>query len=324
MNEADGKLAAVSKPESCGICSGELVLRHPGSGRVPTAADLSPTCHEPGAHGDLYACLRCGTVQQPALPAGEPLVDLYRDMRDDAYLAEEAGRRATAGRLLDLVARHAAPGGRLLEVGCGHGLLLDEARGRGWRVQGLEPSDSGRAHARDVLGLDVLDTTLEALDPAEPFDALVLADVIEHLDDPVGAVRACRELLAPGGVLLVVTPDPASRTARVAGSRWWGYLPAHTYLLPRATLVKTIADAGFDVLADEGYRRTFTFAYWLGGLLGRSPRLGGLIERHQGSPGLRRPVTFSLGDERVVLARRRGAPARAAGAATVTAAGAAP
>ncbi len=315
---------AVSTPPLCGICSGELVLRHRGAGGPPTAADLSPTCHAPGAHADLYACRRCGTVQQPALPAGAPLVDLYRDMRDDAYLAEEAGRRATAGRLLDLLERHAPGGGRLLEVGCGHGLLLDEARRRGWRVEGIEPSASARAHARDALGLDVADATLDGLAAGERFDAVVLADVLEHLDDPVGAVQACRELLAPGGALLVVTPDPSSRTARLAGSRWWGYLPAHTFLLPRATLVRTVSDAGFEVLADEGYRRTFTLGYWLSGLLGRSRRLEGLIARHHGSRALRRPVTFSLGDERVVLARRAELPASAVGAAAVATSGAAP
>jgi SAM-dependent methyltransferase len=225
-------------PQRCGICSGPLVLRYPGAGGAPTAADMSPTCHATGAHGDLFACTRCGTIQQPVLPAGAELVDLYRGMRDDAYLTEEAGRRATGRRLVELVGAHRPPPGRLLEVGCGHGLLLDEARALGWDVRGLEPAEAGRGHARDVLGLDVRDATLADLDAAVDggFDAILMVDVIEHLDDPVGAVRRCRELLSADGVLLVVTPDPSSPTARVAGSRWWGYLPAHAYLLPRRKL----------------------------------------------------------------------------------------
>jgi hypothetical protein len=75
-------------------------------------------------------------------------------MRDDAHLAEEAGRRRTSGRLLDAIERHTARG-RMLEVGCCHGLPLDEARRRGWEVAGLELADASRAHARDALGLDV-------------------------------------------------------------------------------------------------------------------------------------------------------------------------
>ena len=50
------------------------------------------------------------------------------------------------------------------------------------------------------------------------YGAVVLADVLEHLDDPVGALRQIAALLPPGGVTLIVTPDPASRTARLAAS----------------------------------------------------------------------------------------------------------
>ena len=134
-------------------------------------------------------------------------------MRDDEYLAEEEGRRATANRLLDLVGAH-RPRGRLLDVGCGHGLLLDEARRRGYDTVGLELSREAARHARETLGLDVRELPLEAFtegtngDSPGAFDAIVLADVIEHLDDPVAAIDQCAALLRPGGVLCVVTPGP--------------------------------------------------------------------------------------------------------------------
>jgi SAM-dependent methyltransferase len=295
----------------CGICSGELVLLHAGTGGVPTAADMSPTCHTPGVHGDLFRCTRCGTVQQPVLPSGRELVDLYRGMRDDAYLDEEAGRRATARRLLDRLEDGTGGRGSLLEVGCGHGLLLDEARARGWDVVGLEPAAAGRAHARDVLGLDVRDGTLADLDPVRDggFDALVMVDVIEHLDDPVGALRAARGLLAPGGVLVVVTPDPSSLAARLTRDRWWGYLPAHAHLIPRRTLRRLLADEGFAALDETTLWRTFTLGYWMGGLAERGA-LGGVLDRLRRLRIARRPVTLSLGDERVLLARH-GVPANA-------------
>jgi SAM-dependent methyltransferase len=249
--------------------------------------------------------VRCGSVVQPSLPAGGRLVELYRDTDDAAYLAEEAGRRATARRLLALIERHAARG-HLLEVGCGHGLLLDEARRRGWTVVGLEPSAASRAHARDALGLDVLDSTLDAY-AGGPFDAVVLADVLEHLADPVGTLRAAAARLRDGGVLLVVTPDPGSATARVAGARWWGFLPAHTYLLPRRTLRAVLAGEGLEPVEDRGLRRTFTLRYWLDGLAQRSRPAARALRVLDRTALARVPVTLSLGDERVVVARRRGA-----------------
>jgi SAM-dependent methyltransferase len=288
--------------QTCAICGGSTALLHPGTSEALPAAAFSPTCHETGLHGDLWRCAHCGTIVQPSLPVGGRLVDLYRDTDDAAYLAEEAGRRATARRLLALVERRAAPG-RLLEVGCGHGLLLDEARRRGWTVLGLEPSSASRAHAREALGLEVLDRTLDAFCDG-PFDAVVLADVLEHLDDPVRAVRACTALLGRDGVLLVVTPNPASATARIAGARWWGFLPAHTYLLPRRTLRAVLAGEGLEPVEDRGLRRTFTLGYWLEGLAqrcGPAARVLGALER---TALARVPVTLSLGDERVVLARK--------------------
>ncbi len=149
----------------CQICSGPLILLFTGAGLEAKAESFSPTNHQPGQYGDLYRCERCGTVAQPSLPRGEALLELYRHMRDDHYLEEEAGRRATARRLLDAIGER-APSGRLLDVGCGHGLLLDEARGRGYDVEGLELSEHAAAHARRELGLTGHAKTLGATTPS--------------------------------------------------------------------------------------------------------------------------------------------------------------
>jgi SAM-dependent methyltransferase len=289
--------------DSCRVCSGELTMLVAGNGGPPVAEALAPSRHEPGRHGDLLSCRECGTVHQPALPAGPALHDLYRDMSDDAYLDEEAGRRASAARLLALIAGH-VPGGRLLDVGCGHGLLLDEARRRGFEVMGLELSRAAARHAREALGLDVRELALEAFDGPERFDVVVLADVLEHLEDPADAIERCARLLTPSGVLCLVTPDPSSLTARVAGRRWWGYLPAHTCLVPRATLRELLAAHGLFVATDVPLVRSFSARRWVRGLGERAGAARGPLEALAGRLPERSALSLSLGDERVVLAHR--------------------
>jgi SAM-dependent methyltransferase len=286
---------------ACGICGGELTLLYTGAGLEAKAESFSPTNHQPGQYGDLYRCGRCGTVAQPSLPRGDALLELYRNMRDHRYLEEEPGRRATARRLLGAIARH-APSGRLLDVGCGHGLLLDEARARGYEVEGLELSTDAAAHAREALGLTVRPVTVDQLD--ERYNVIVLADVLEHLDDPAAAIDHCARLLDPGGVVCLVTPDPASRTAKLAAASWWGYLPAHTFLLPRSTLKHLLDERRLDVTDDLPLVRTFTLRYWMAGLAERGGTVGTLVDGIRRATPRRARLSLSLGDERVIVARR--------------------
>ena len=132
----------------------------------------------------------------------------------------------------------------------------------------------------------------------------MLADVLEHLDDPLAALDRCAAMLAPGGVLCVVTPDPSSRTARTAGPRWWGYLPAHTYLVPRATLRELLAERGFEVVDDRSLVRSFTLRYWMAGLAERGGALGAGVSALRRVVPARASVSLSLGDEAVLVARK--------------------
>jgi SAM-dependent methyltransferase/GT2 family glycosyltransferase len=302
---AVARLRNRTSTSDCAVCRGPLFLRYRGSDAPPSAATFAPSRHQPGEHGDLYECRRCGTVQQPSLPSGSALHSLYRAMDDGEYLAEETGRRRTAARLLDLIGRH-VPRGRLLDVGCGHGVLLAEARARGYDVLGLELAAGAVRHAREELGLPVLDVALEEFrpQPGEAFDVIVLADVLEHVEDPVEAIDACCELLAEGGVLCVVTPDPSSAVARVAGRRWWGYVPAHRCLLPRRTVLELLASRGLVISTDVPLVRSFTAGRWVTGLAERAGALSGPLQRLAGHERLTGELSLSLGDECVVLAHR--------------------
>ena len=279
----------------------------------PQPGELAPTNHRLGGHGDLYRCAACGTVSQPSLPGGDALRSLYRRMNDRAYLDEEAGRRRAAGRLLDMLEKRVG-GRRLLDAGCGHGLLLDEARLRGWETVGLDLSAAAAAHARDRLGLDVRETPLEEFSDERGFDALVLADVIEHVRRPARRGASTASSCSPPAVWSCSPhPTPRSRVARLTGDRWWGFLPRAR--LPAAAPHARKAcscDRGFELVAcaPAACARS-PCAYWFSGASERGGPLAASRRWSAGSCRTRLPLSLTLRDEYVLVARRPALAARA-------------
>jgi SAM-dependent methyltransferase len=139
--------------------------------------------------------------------------------------------------------------GRVLDIGCGHGFLLDAFRRRGWEVQGVELSDAAAAYAREVLGIPVHVGPRESW-PWAPgsFDAVVMWHVLEHWSDPHEPLRAVSQLLRPGGVLMVGVPNFASLEARVTRDKWFHLdVPRHLVHLTPRWLGEELAGHGFDV-----------------------------------------------------------------------------
>ncbi len=154
-------------------------------------------------------------------------------------------RRSFADRLVRHLQRPRG-GGRLLDVGCGDGAFLADMSQTGWEVQGLEPDPHAAALARK-RGVPVTQAPLDEaeLEP-ESFDAVTMSHAIEHLHDPIAALRTCHEVLRPGGTLWVATPNLEARGHALFGRDWIGLdPPRHLVLFSRASLVDAGAQAGF-------------------------------------------------------------------------------
>ncbi len=159
--------------------------------------------------------------------------------------------------------------GRLLDVGCGRGDLLAALRDDGWSVEGLEPTPEGAAAAR-ARGLAVIEGRFEASGPAAlgPYDVIVFSGVLEHLHDPLGALRLARELLAPNGLVAVLyLPLLDSPQARVFGPRWLALdLPRHLTHFETTPFPRMAARACLRVVAEEDYSRRHNASQLVGSL----------------------------------------------------------
>jgi len=98
---------------------------------------------------------------------------------------------------------------QMLEVGCGIGTFLADARDAGWKMSGLEINAQFPEFCRKELGIEDVKVGVVSDPPfAEAsFDAVAMLDVLEHTYDPVTAVRQCARLLKPSGVLVVKSPN---------------------------------------------------------------------------------------------------------------------
>jgi SAM-dependent methyltransferase len=171
----------------------------------------APFIREGGWH--YYRCRGCGLVFLHPQPSEAFLAEHYQH-----YLPVGEPERAAWQRLMQPVTawsvallkeRYARPG-RLLDVGCGHGFFLKAMAERGWQVEGIEISASGRDYARHVLGLKVSAQALPRADLADgQFDVITLFYVIEHLANPRAVLAEVRRLLRPGGLVLLRWPHTA-------------------------------------------------------------------------------------------------------------------
>jgi SAM-dependent methyltransferase len=285
----------VSQPITCPLC-GTTDAEPFFSFLRPRAADPTgrPTEALFGRAGPLVRCRSCGLVRQ------DPRADVpYEDAEDPEYLSERAGVQATFARTIDRIERYRRPPGTLLDIGCGPGLLLDIARERGWTPIGIELSAWGVNEAR-ARGLDVRDVPLEDAD-LPTVDAVVIADVIEHVPDPLDLMRRVFALLSPGGVVFLATPDVGSVVARTLRRWWWSVLPNHFWLFSRTTLSRLVRDAGFEIAEISTHPKTFSVSYYAGRLGGYASVLGDVARRIAGSERL---VTPDFRDRVAIVARK--------------------
>lgn len=138
--------------------------------------------------------------------------------------------------LLAQIARFKPPG-RLLDLGCGYGDLVRAGIAAGWDAIGVEPRPVPARYARERLGVPVVQGYLEQAGfPPRSLDAVVMHEVLEHVADPLGMLRAVRDVLKDDGLLFLYTPDISSLEARLWRRRWpIIYVTSHYYFYsPRA------------------------------------------------------------------------------------------
>lgn len=223
----------------------------------------------------IVRCQTCGLVYVNPRLVPMPGVATYSVEEELAYFqATRADRRPGNEGLLKRLEGLLGGPGRLLDVGCGDGLLLAQARARGWEAWGLEVSAELVDRIRVEQGtVHIHHGALNSADyPSAHFDAVLLINVLEHLRDPAGTISEITRVTRPGGIVAVHTPNLNSLAARLRGPAWHHYEPLeHFYYFNARTLGRLLEAAGLKVIGPFALYSTSKIKCWL---LALSLRLG--------------------------------------------------
>ena len=275
-------------------------------GKAIERGEVACTSPHLSLHDDILICDPCGLARSvPSIESGE-LAALYGAVEDPDYLVSEDERRASFREALTELERY-LPQGKVavLEIGSAVGLFLEEARNNGWEATGIEPSRWASERARS-RGLDVFTGTLEDYDPkGKTFDAVVLWDVLEHLPDPVAALRRIGELLRPEGLVAFTTVNIGGLGARLFRGRWPWFMRMHLHYFTSRSLRALVKREGFEPLRIATQPKVLKLGY----VLERARRLFGPLATagRWTAERLRlaeRPVKIDLGDILLVVARK--------------------
>jgi len=221
----------------------EIASCYPAGYFTREAAAWAPAPAPPGSARDrVRRAIRRAADGVPAPALSAPLRLLGTVLALDPALR----RRARFG-LVDGLEPPAGGPARLLEVGPGQGVELFCLRALGWVAQGLEVDPVAAGRARQTSGCEVAVGTLESAGYAPgSFDLVYMSHVLEHLPDPARALRRCLELLAPGGRLVLVHPNPSGLTARTLGRFSCVFEPPRHLALPTvAGVLSLLRSLGF-------------------------------------------------------------------------------
>lgn len=256
---------------SCSLCGGSLAPTLPSPDRRPGE----------GAEHEVWRCPTCGLGQTWPAIAPAALAAAY----PSGYACYHQSSRPASGRRGRLVRSLLAaqgysqpdalplprplaralsrvrgwtwqppppPPGRLLDVGCGSGAYGASLIRLGWRVDGIE-IDAGAATRASQAGLNVQTGAAEtAALPAAAYDAITLWHTLEHLSEPLAALRRLRPALRPGGRLWVEVPNADGWAARATGAGWRHLdLPRHRFHFTPTSLRLILDLSGFDLLRLE-------------------------------------------------------------------------
>lgn len=204
-----------------------------------------------------------------------------------------------------LARRYAKHGGSLLEIGSGLGHLVGQLEDS-FKTYGMDLNHWAVKESRTVVDRTALQTASAQEIPFREgaFDVIIIKHIVEHLPDPEKAIAEIARVTAPGGILILATPNLDSLLKPWKGEKWIGYQdPTHISLQPPSVWLDWILNSGFSL------EKVFADGFWDVPYIPFVPR--SLQKLFFGSFGGLQAITgvvflpLRWGESMIVIARKR-------------------
>ncbi len=150
---------------------------------------------------------------------------------------------------------------KLFEVGCATGFFLQLAKDRDFEVSGIDVSEYAIKKGQEK-GLVVTVAAIEDITNDTKSDVIAMYDLIEHVKNPVDVLQRTRDMLVPGGLIVLTTPDAGSLWARAWGTKWHAFVPPqHLFYFSDKNLCEILTAHGFEVVTVAHHGKRFAIPY---------------------------------------------------------------
>lgn len=187
---------------------------------------------------NLVTCKSCAFVFTNPRPKQSEIGKYYQVENYISHTGTQSGlvnklyhfaRKFTLQQKLKLV-NSLSKKGSLLDIGCGTGNFLQVVKNDGWKVTGVEPDPSARKLAIETCGETIHEEAFLNSIQNQKFDIITMWHVLEHVHELDQRIIQLKNLLQPGGRLIVAVPNCASKDAAHYKSYWGAYdVPRHLY-----------------------------------------------------------------------------------------------
>src|SRR3990167_3187963 len=206
---------------------------------------------------DYLKCRSCGLVKTVG---SKKRVSYKHYHRDSDYKKYDKYFENIFRKRFNTISGFTKSSGKVLDVGAASGVMLQIFFDNGWEVFGVEPS--GSARELEKKGFKVYKTILEkAKLPQDYFDVVVMNHTLEHVDDPVLAMKIIYKALKRKGIVYIDVPNFGSLDASIWGRNWQYLLPyEHIHQFTPETLRKVFEKAKFEVIWWDSWSGVFDSA----------------------------------------------------------------